>query len=950
MNQRLPLAWLCALVVSLLLSSSQISFAATTDTIFSEDFSSLNFPPTGWTDNSYDQWSGGSGWYAAADGYNGSNGSLICDIWDGSTGMLLTPSLDASQWSSSTDTAYVDFDFFWEYDYYNRDYGSGIDDNFQMYLVNSNGQTQVLNLYTSTAYTYYNQSYNWTTDPPTSTDAWRHYRIGIPKDYRVDGLQIGWQALPNFGAGNAAIDNVIVSGTHYNTLTVTPTTTINFGTVDVGDTMTKSIVLTNPNSIPVNISNLVVTGPDYTLVRTPSTVAANSSDSIIVAFIPTLGGTRTGAVSFNTDADIPTSVSINLTGTGVSPVLSLSTMGPLFFHTRVKLGQSLTQSIAVSNTSAGLLRILPGTSIGGDYPGEYTITRLPSEGIPAGTTDTISVTYTPTMEGLHAANLNIVSNGGNASIQLLGLGTLPRLAVTPSALTFPPVPVGTQECQNVTLSNPGSDTLIVRGDFFSSADYDFVLTPLHGTDTIIPPGASKTVNVCFTPLRSGTRVATLHIATNIPMTIGETPVDTSGFDVSITGTGLSVGKLAFGLMRDSAIVGNTACVMDTLINVGEAPITVTSATFTGADSAEFAFNSSALPITVPAGGSVPVSICFTPTTRGLRSALVELTGMSNGDSIQAEGMVQATGLSVCATPSTAMLFDSTLTLVGLSDTQSVVITNCGDVPTTYSAALSGSSAAYTVLGPSTSAAIAPGATDTIRVAFTPMDRSMSNATLTVTGNNGVTPMVIALGGTGAGVTVSATGEPGSASVGTPTTFTVTVYNQGNAAWTPGTASIGGANAADFTVASPLSLATIPAGDSATMTIQFTPTTTSTETATLTFPNGTPLPAPAFSYVLTGTAASSSVATVAAQGYSLDAIYPNPAKESATISFATSSAGTVQLTLVDGKGNIVETVVNGMVFEGDHTVSIPVTNLASGTYFCNLRSGGISLVRELSVQK
>src|ERR1700733_5336562 len=274
----------------------QTNRASTTDTTFTQDFSNSTFPPAGWTDDSYDEKTGGPGWLHEVDGLYGTTGPPLCDIADGSTGFLLTPQIDASRWSGSGDSAFVDFDFFWEYNYNNQEDGTSIDDNFQVYVVNSSGQQQVLNLFTTHDNTYFNPSYSAITDPPTDQSAWRHYHIAIPAGYRTTGLRIAWQDVPNFGAGNAAIDNVAISGTRSNVLTITPTSQINFGSVYLGDTSArKTVSLSNPNPVAINISNITTSDKNFHVAYAPSSIAAGTwanprLDSIILFYTPRADG------------------------------------------------------------------------------------------------------------------------------------------------------------------------------------------------------------------------------------------------------------------------------------------------------------------------------------------------------------------------------------------------------------------------------------------------------------------------------------------------------------------------------------------------------------------------------------------------------------------------------------------------------------------------------------
>ncbi len=739
MNTRIQsIARTTALALTLYFGIASQGNAATTDTLVNQDFSSTTFPPASWVDSSHDDWTSGTGWYYSSTGLNGSNGAAVCDMINGSIGMMLTPALNAGEWGYSNDSAFVDFDFFWEYNFTNRDSGSVADNNFLVYLVNSNGSQQVLNLYTTTDYTYSNPSYTALTTLPSDPGAWRHYHIAIPQGYCTNELQVGWQAATTHVGGNAAIDNVVISGTHTNIIGITPTMPLDFGQVVVGKKSgTLSIVVSNPNPTTIHLTNVQVTGGDFSMQYAasslaPGTIANPTVDSITVYFKPTEGGLSSETLSFNTDADAPQSVSVGLDGIG----------------------------------------ILVGT--------------------------------------------------------------------------------------------------------------------INATQTL----------------------------------------------------------------PDTAIVGMTNCTVDTLWNTGLADVTVTGATFSGVGGSDFAIGDGSLPVTIAPNSFRLINICFTPSTGAARSVNVSFTTLSAGFVDQSAPVtITGVGLTACATPSVTVLFDQTKTLVGTSDKQTVTITNCGDVATFYTAKLTGNSTAYAISGATTSTLVQPGQTASFTIAFTPTDFTQSGAMLTITGGEGVTPMTVQLLGTGGGVSLTAAGGPAILAAENPQNFLVTITNNGNMDWTPGTPVITGANAADFMVTTPMDPVVIPAGGTGSIAMQFTPTSMNQETATLTFPSSAPTPLKGFSYVLTGSMAPT--AGVAASGTTNTALtlaqnYPNPFSGISTISFVLPSESLTRLELLDEQGNIVKTIVNEALSGGEHVYTLDANGLANGTYFCALTTDGKQLTRQLAV--
>jgi hypothetical protein len=111
---------------------------------------------------------------------------------------------------------------------------------------------------------------------------------------------------------------------------LTPTT-LNFGTLPLGTSAQQSSTLTNTGTGTLNLSSIVLSGADYSLVATGTScpytggpVAPGGTCTIDVAVKPTQAGTRVGTVTLTDDAaDSPQTLS--LTGTGLNP-------GPFIFQ------------------------------------------------------------------------------------------------------------------------------------------------------------------------------------------------------------------------------------------------------------------------------------------------------------------------------------------------------------------------------------------------------------------------------------------------------------------------------------------------------------------------------------------------------------------------------------------------------------------------------------------
>lgn len=76
------------------------------------------------------------------------------------------------------------------------------------------------------------------------------------------------------------------------------------------------------------------------------------------------------------------------------------------------------------------------------------------------------------------------------------------------------------------------------------------------------------------------------------------------------------------------------------------------------------------------------------------------------------------------------------------------------------------------------------------------------------------------------------------------------------------------------------------------------------------------------------------------------IYPNPTNGIATLRYALAQAGDVKIVIFDDTGRQVQSYDLGRVGPGGHTFAWSAPQVASGVYFCSLRSEGVVITRKL----
>jgi len=739
---------------------------------------------------------------------------------------------------------------------------------------------------------------------------------------------------------------------------------VDFGFTFPTSPITMCATANNVGSATLHILGFNVSGPaDFAILSGPAigdSILPGNSAQFCFTFTPKASGTRSAMFNLSTDGRDSGIQSITLTGNGLLPAVQYG-VSDLFRKSYMRLGDSTTPRYVTVRSSGTADLTINSIYVIGDNPSSYTITHVPPSPLPRGVTDSIGILFNPQLEGRPDASLVIGTDAQNTpwdTVKMLGIGVLPRLVVTApdpgngTFAQFDSVALGDSVCQSVSLFNPGSDTLHVQQQIMTSADYDFSFYQLKGDDTLIYPGATKLVNICFHPIKNGNRQATIRFYTDIPPTFESPARDTSQVVLDITGVGVPFGTLAFsGPLVDTSMVGEERCVSDTITNTGQAELTVTSAALSGADASAFTSNV-ALPLSLMPGESRALDVCFKPIAKGAASAALTLTVISAERTSTHVIPIAGFGQELCASsdPATSVSFGSATggkTILSSSDSTSVVVTNCGNVSETFTASV----AAPYIVSPATSGPIAPGGTFAFNVNFTPTAMGAANGTLAITG--GATPLSLSLAGVGGDVVLANTDPNPAVDTDDTKNIDVTVTNTGNMDWNGGTPSISGQHASDFSYVSGPN--TVVAGGTGTLTLAFHPSTVGSESVTVTFPNATPTPsagAPSFTVSGVGQApASSGVAEVTQKnGYIFGATYPNPSSGSAEVVLTMPRASDVRIDILDIQGTFRKTAFADRLSVGEHPVLLDLTGLASGTYVCIFTSGEVRLTRALTIVK
>jgi uncharacterized repeat protein (TIGR01451 family) len=288
----------------------------------------------------------------------------------------------------------------------------------------------------------------------------------------------------------------------------------------------QQVALTNTGNDFLNISGIAASGDFTASSNCPATLAASASCSISVTFTPTQTGTRAGSLVIKDNSgDSPQSISLSGTGTPFGPAINLSATALPFGSQFVGTTSSL-QLVTVTNTGNAAL-----TFTGIKASGDFAETDTCANGVPANSSCTISVTFTPTATGARAGAITISDNapGSPQAVTLSGEGTDIIISVPPGGSTSATVSAGQTATFALSLSPSGgfsgpvtvSCISAIPASTCSSSPSSLTLNApvtLTTTVTTTAPSHSAVLPVPwlsprnFAPLRAMTQVLLLPVA------------------------------------------------------------------------------------------------------------------------------------------------------------------------------------------------------------------------------------------------------------------------------------------------------------------------------------------------------------------------------------------------------------------------------------------------------
>ncbi len=561
-------------------------------------------------------------------------------------------------------------------------------------------------------------------------------------------------------------------------------TAFSFASQTVGSTSTaQTLTLSNTGTANLTINSVGFTGTNASEFSQATGTTCTNGVSIAPSgnclykftFNPMTSGNKTAGLSVaHNSPNSPSTATISAIATAASsPVFSMNSNGVNFGNQTINT--NVTQPLIITNNGNANLNV-GVISITGTNSTLFNVDNLcNNQSILPSATCTFNVGFNPTTMGAKTANLNIAHNAiGTPSVfTMAGTGvtvTPPTGAFDLNTFNFGNQTTNTNSTtKTFTLTNSGPGALMINSIGVAGSS-DFVIT--GGTCVVnssISSGSTCTVIAQFTPSSAGSKTGSINITSNA----------TGSISIALNGTGVapaaavmttSVNSLDFGYQATNT---SSAAKTLTISNTGNANLLLLGLTIPNGFIKDTLTSTCAIDANILPSSTCNIGLIFAPTTSA------NFTSSLLIDSNSGSKTLSLTGTSI---PNVVTTPVATLSIVNGSDFGNINI-NTTSVAKTFTLTNTGnsnlllssiSSTTGFAVSHNCTASLAPQASCSIQVNFTPTTTGAINGTLDIAHNSGNGSSSANLTGTGVdpnagngngGVTPTPSNPNGTSNVG-----------------------------------------------------------------------------------------------------------------------------------------------------------------------------------------
>jgi Abnormal spindle-like microcephaly-assoc'd, ASPM-SPD-2-Hydin len=302
-------------------------------------------------------------------------------------------------------------------------------------------------------------------------------------------------------------------------------TSLNFGSVNVGQSSKQTITITNQaSSTAASTGNVGTLSAPFSVVSGGGAfnLSPKHSVTVTVQFSPTVAGPASASLSVTHNATNKTSpTTVELSGIGVVPSINISITPSAVNFGSVNVGQSSKQTITIANHASSTAAL---TGNVGTLSAPFSVVSGGGAfNLSPGQSVTVTVQFSPTVAGPASASFPITHNATHqtspTNLSLGGTGVnIPVISVTPTSNDYGKVKVKGTKSASFVVKNIGAADLSISGSKLTGTDASmFSITSGSGSETI-SPGKSLTIKVAFKPTSAGSKSAMLEITSSDPVT------------------------------------------------------------------------------------------------------------------------------------------------------------------------------------------------------------------------------------------------------------------------------------------------------------------------------------------------------------------------------------------------------------------------------------------------
>jgi len=563
------------------------------------------------------------------------------------------------------------------------------------------------------------------------------------------------------------------------------TTALTFSSAAVGSTNVLTFSIRNNGSLPCTVNSVTLNGSSaFTVPLTNAFIVPPASAvNIPVSFIPITNGADSAVLRVtSTDPNDPQQF-VNLSGNGTAAAPMHISAHPLSLNfSSVPVGTSLTTNVTVSNTGGETGHVDRVTLVTQSQNFSFSTPGAQFD-IAPGTSQVITVTYTPTDSSTEAGTLEIDNNDPANRLILIDLnanGVIPvcQLTVETASLPFGAVALGSSQSRSVGVTNIGLVVCTINTNILSGSG-DFTLSPPLAAPLDLLPGDSASFTFVYAPTSSGAASATATIGSGSPITLtGSGVAISSNCTLVVTTNSIAITSgdiLDFG----DVAVGSTNVQKILISNTSTNDCMIQELQLTGS----FTLITPPQPIQLGSNQLVEIGIRYVPNAAGASLGQLVIITDSVTQPIT-DIQLRGNAVQVILQVSTNALNFGALPVLEKSPPLSVFLTNTNTVNAAISRIdLTGSDEfSLDLFVPRSAFFLAPGSSVEIPVSYRPQDQGSDTGTVSVTGNQLGSPTTFQLFGTGirANLGVAPTNLPfGVTQLNITNTQTVTIRNTGN---------------------------------------------------------------------------------------------------------------------------------------------------------------------------